>query len=257
MGKNKENELIHPAFPQPEVRSTRVWRYMDLPKLISILDKRQLFLSRLDKLNDPHEGSVPRMISSEDLKLYWKELWKELDLPQDFIEDLAKTILEIRQCMPAATYVSCWHLSDNESEAMWRLYCGADQGVAIQTTYEKLANSVIADPTIAIGLVKYIDYDKEWFPPDNLMYQCMHKRIAFAHEKEVRIIKTLLRDYRRGLRKDGIYVDWNPEKVIEHIYINPYAPRWYYDIVKATVRKFAFVLKSRVKWSTMKSLPFY
>ena len=111
MGKNKENELIHPAFPQPEVRSTRVWRYMDLPKLISILDKRQLFLSRLDKLNDPHEGSVPRMISSEDLKLYWKELWKELDLPQDFIEDLAKIILEIRQCMPAATYVSCWHLS--------------------------------------------------------------------------------------------------------------------------------------------------
>jgi len=53
-------------------------------------------------------------------------------------------------------------MNDTESHAMWRLYCGAEQGVAVQTVYEKLANS-ITDPEMYIGLVSYIDYDRDWF----------------------------------------------------------------------------------------------
>lgn len=36
-------------------------------------------------------------------------------------------------------YVSCWHQSDTESEAMWQLYTrDSKQGIAIQTTFERL-----------------------------------------------------------------------------------------------------------------------
>lgn len=54
-------------------------------------------------------------------------------------------------------FASCWRASDDESEAMWQRYCPSGQGVAIQTTYAKLRDS-LPDHT-HIGLVSYIDHD--------------------------------------------------------------------------------------------------
>lgn len=54
-------------------------------------------------------------------------------------------------------FSSCWRASDDESEAMWQRYCPSGQGVAIQTTYAKLRDS-LPDHT-HIGLVSYIDHD--------------------------------------------------------------------------------------------------
>lgn len=39
-----------------------------------------------------------------------------------------------------------------------------------------------------IGLVKYIDYDKDVFPLDNTFYPFTHKRKSFEHEREVRFL---------------------------------------------------------------------
>src|SRR5204862_530000 len=33
-----------------------------------------------------------------------------------------------------ALYVSCWHINDDESAAMWTVYLGGREGVALQTT---------------------------------------------------------------------------------------------------------------------------
>lgn len=40
---------------------TKVWRYMDFTKFVSLLDKRELWFTRADELNDPFEGTLSRM----------------------------------------------------------------------------------------------------------------------------------------------------------------------------------------------------
>ena len=87
----------------------------------------------------------------------------------------------------ASSYVSCWHMNAGESEAMWRLYCGSSSGVALQTTYERLAASV-DDDNVYIGLVRYADYDNDTIPSRTVFDPVMHKRAAFAHEREVRVL---------------------------------------------------------------------
>jgi len=47
-------------FKQPSDLDVPIWRYMTIAKLLSLLDNRALFFARLDKLNDPFEGSITK-----------------------------------------------------------------------------------------------------------------------------------------------------------------------------------------------------
>src|SRR5687768_16553080 len=51
---------VDDSFPQPTDGSAKVWRYLDLEKLIALLDARRLFFARADTLGDEYEGSVTR-----------------------------------------------------------------------------------------------------------------------------------------------------------------------------------------------------
>ena len=42
------NSSIHQEFPQPDDPTVLAWRYLDLPKLLSLLLKKELYLTRLD-----------------------------------------------------------------------------------------------------------------------------------------------------------------------------------------------------------------
>lgn len=55
----------HLACIPPESSDAVVWRFMDLPKLISLLEKQALFFAKVAKLSkfDPFEGHYPRKTS--------------------------------------------------------------------------------------------------------------------------------------------------------------------------------------------------
>lgn len=59
-------------------------------------------------------------------------------------------------------YANCWHQSDFKSEAMWKLYTNnGNEGIAVQTIFEKLFWSIIEYPIRTIvyySLVNYIDF---------------------------------------------------------------------------------------------------
>lgn len=245
----QENKLEHPCFPQPGNTSVRVWRYLDLAKFIWLLENRKLYLSRLDLLNDPHEGTTPRLLA-----LLRDQQFRDLGA-----EQLVAQIPNINQQSRKSLYVNCWHLGNTESEAMWRLYCPNDGGVAIQTTYEKLVASVENDRFCYIGAVTYIDYESQGFPLNNFFYPVMHKRASFAHEQEVRLVKTLSEYWGTPGRESpaGVTIDWAPEATVEAIYVNPYAPEFYHDVVCSIVRRVAPVLEQQVRWSQMRAAPVY
>lgn len=244
-----ENKLEHPCFPQPTDTSVRVWRYLDLAKFIWLLDNRQLYLSRLDLLNDPHEGSTPRLLA----------LLRDQQLRDVGAEQLVAEIPRLNQQSRKSLYINCWHLGNAESEAMWRLYCPGNGGVAIQTTYASLVASLESDPFCYIGSVTYIDYESQGFPLDNLFYPAMHKRLSFAHEHEIRLVKTFSAYWGMQARESppGVTIDWSAETTIEAIYVNPYAPEFYRDVVCSIMRRVMPALEPRVRWSQMRADPAY
>lgn len=51
-------ETDHPCFLPPKDKNVKIWRYMDFTKFVSLLETESLFLSRVDKFEDPYEGAT-------------------------------------------------------------------------------------------------------------------------------------------------------------------------------------------------------
>src|SRR5687767_12683809 len=140
--------IEHPAFPPPQDPSAKLWRYQDFPKLAWLLNRGALFFARADCLGDPFEGSYPKPYA-ERLK--------------------SPTSRERSANRERKWYcVNCWHLAEYESAAMWKLYSHGTNGVAIQTTFDRLVDSLReTDRDVYVGQVRYIDYECDSFPDDD------------------------------------------------------------------------------------------
>ena len=46
----------HPVFTAPTDENIKIWRYMDFTKFLSFIDKKTLFFTRVDQLEDKFEG---------------------------------------------------------------------------------------------------------------------------------------------------------------------------------------------------------
>ena len=81
-------------------------------------------------------------------------------------------------------------MGDHESDAMWRLYCGSGECLAISSTIGRLMKAVAAAPQrVFLAEVKDIDYAGVAFlPTDSELQPFVHKRISFQHERELRAI---------------------------------------------------------------------
>lgn len=222
---------------------------MDLVKFVWMLKEKRLFMSRLDKLADSYEGSLTaKTIEGIDQFLRQhgsKEGWAEMS--KFYIEN------------QSTTFVCCWHANEQESEAMWRLYCGKGYGVAVQTTYKRLVEAIENQFDVYVGCVKYIDYEREWFPDANAFRPVMHKRLAFAHEHEVRLVSSpsTYRAMPPEQKPASISIPWNSSSMIERVFIDPYAPEYFYEVVQSIVNAIDPSLSHRLVWSQMKAAPLF
>lgn len=222
---------------------------MDLPKFVWLLTQNKLAMPRLDRLADQHEGSLtPKTLE-------WIDRFLRTHKAKDGIEVISDSFRKSRK----TTFVSCWHANEHESEAMWRLYCGDSSGVALQTTYSHLIQAITSELDVYIGCVKYIDYDSEWFPEANMYAPAMHKRIAFAHEREVRLVSSpsRLRLLAEADIPTSLTIPWNCEALVEQVHVSPYAPEYFYEAVQSVIRSIAPDLESKLKWSYMKAAPVF
>ncbi|MCD4720519.1 MAG: hypothetical protein K8S13_11775 [Desulfobacula sp.] len=241
-----------PFLYHPEKMNVKIWRYLDLPKLIAFLEKKELFLCRVDKLNDSYEGTVPIQSNSYSEAIYSGEV-------NDFIE---KNLVAFRKAARKIMYINCWHMGDDESEAMWKLYCGDNFGVALQSTYATLYNTVKDKNDYYLGCVQYIDYLSDCLPSGNIWQPFFYKRKAFKHEQEVRLlyhqkdlmtVKKFFPIFEPGTIGNTLVV--SPTKLINSIYVSPFAPTWYYDVIHSVLEKYSQSIK--IKWSNMRLPPNY
>jgi hypothetical protein len=211
-----------------------LWRYVDLPKYVSMLSTRSLWFSRVDLLGDPFEGSLSAVNAKTRAGRFRDQGGT------DTVEKLSRLNADLRRMH----YVSCWHESEYESAAMWRLY-GRDHGIAVVSTYARMTQALRGNRDIHVGQVTYIDYATEEQALGTVSYAALlYKRKSFEHEREVRAVfmADLLTVSRVGERltdplapeptvPDGHPIPVDAAQLIAEVRVNPEAPKWYFDAV--------------------------
>ena len=235
----------HPVFIQPDNENIKIWRYMDFTKFMSLVDTKKLFFTRPDKFEDPFEGSWPKInvaareFAPDDLEGESRDAYLKA----------MKVLGEHNKGWLRFNAVNCWHANEYESAAMWKLYLKSDEGIAIQSTYKRLKESILSEDDVFIGKVKYIDYETEFIDANNQYGSLIHKRKSFEHEKEVRAVITKwpkLSDDKINFKnapdtiKGGIPVKMDIENLVEKIYIAPNSPEWFADLLTAIIKKYGY-----------------
>lgn len=229
-------EKNHPVFDEPNNPNIKIWRYMDFTKFVSLLDLKALHFARADLFEDPFEGSISRA----NVKLR-PEIYKGLDIPANFFEQISK----VRENIRKNTFISCWHMNEYESAAMWKLYASSNEAISIQSTFQLLHSCL--PPNTYVGTVHYIDYNNDLIPENNFFYPFVYKRKSFSHEREVRVILPSipfpnLNDIAslpgKPVGDAGRIVSVNLDELIENVYIAPTSPTWFEGLVKSVMRKY-------------------
>lgn len=226
----------HESFFPPTSNCT-LWRYMDLTKLLSLLENRKIFFPRSDKFDDPYEGAW----SQAGIRLL-RDPANNGGLPPQVVEQFIAATEKMRKEM----YISCWFASDHESAAMWQLYLQSPEGIAIRTDHDSLTKAIDAAPLRGrTTIVRYINYETTPIPFGNLFFPFIHKRLSFAHENELRAIIWSQEDVNKSQVAAGstsIVIDVDPATFIKEIYVSPKAPVWFGQLVEQLIARYSLAI---------------
>jgi len=215
------SEVFSQYINQPKL-PTKIWRYMDFTKYVSLLDRHSLFFCQLKQFDDKYEGAWSLLVQDEYL---------QSAAPNDPELVSVRYLYDVRRARTAA---SCWHMSNDESAALWKLYLSSNEGIAIQTTVDKLLRSLSHAPGYT-GQVNY--HPPGWRSVGKATSDITPfiKRASFEHEHEYRV--AYLSDQLEEL--GGMYVSVLLETLIETVYIAPTAQPWFKQLVEdITVRTY-------------------
>lgn len=228
-----------------------LWRYMSFEKFMSTITTSSLWFSHLSKFSDSREGYF------EITNLYNKLIVPEnkFGILGDVIEvddyDKDNIILDLSEMKNDRfnelkrrvdrTYVSCWNISNEESELMWLAYGGSNNSVAIVTKYEKLINALLESRNQGHYIAQKIDYS---YSKDRkvstleLVEPIFLKRRRYKNENELRVATY---NYRLAGDDDNEFADFGTNgfnvhidlnSLIDYVVVNPNASNWFKEMVK-------------------------
>ena len=211
----------------PEDPDTLVWKYLDLSKFLDLLLSRKLFMSRSDKFEDQYEGTFSEPTYEEIKKI-------AVNNPE---------FLHYYKSHREKVAISSWHINEYESYAMWQIFTQNSEGLAIQSTVNRLKNAFDSETQHQqyIGEVNYIDYKKEYIPFDDMFFPFLFKRKSFQYEREVRIITDVSGSNIK--LNEGLKINVDINQLIEKIYIHPKSENWYKNLVIQLVEQLGFDFK--------------
>jgi hypothetical protein len=218
----------HPAFPQPTNLNAVIWRYMAIEKFEWLVAERRLYMARADLLGDNHEGTTPpaelagwRMAADQAKDEHQRRT----------IESNRAQLSEYAEVFRQSYYVSCWQMAPDENVAMWDRYVTTPDSLAIKTSYSTLRGQ-LQRMIVELGVVRYIDYDRQGLPSVNMLQHITHKRHFFADEREVRaVVCTMVQGEIRHEYIDpfltpdgrGFTPPIDPRRLIQGIVLHPRA----------------------------------
>jgi len=198
----------HPIFQPAPSEESKVWRYMGLPKYLSLLQSRSLFFYNLEKMarSDPFEGALP---ASRFVHRKWESIddvpERIRERPQGLpslgesdpaiwlkrLKDIAEHRIRQAYAYRRSYFINCWHLSEFESSAMWDIYSKRNEAIAILSS-ESRFRAALADAgqDVMGGRITYGEYADEDFEMDesNGLTPVLHKRNSYSYEQEYRLV---------------------------------------------------------------------
>ena len=254
---HSRNKQIIQASVHANEESIKIWRYMDITQLISLLDKKALFFARSDKSPDYFEGlHTKASIKSLDSSL---EKVNEKDPAKYLVSQITGIMKSIPEKSKPYFYINCWHGSEYESMAMWSIYAKDNKGISIQSNLKKLKECLskshcyynkeyVNAPSIYTEKIKYVNTETfcEDFSSKNWNRNCFFKKLeSYDYEREIRALIDLTSEseninefnYLNVIENDGIYIYVDLD-FIEKIFVCPLAPNWVLDVVKSIAEKY-------------------
>ena len=229
----------HPVFEPPADPQAKIWRYMDFTQFINMLEEKGLLFTRADLLVDKFEGTMSRPLYDFLKK---RSQWD------------AQTNVDLLRLNKGWVFVNCWHMNEDESAAMWKIYSTSKESVCVRTTYARLREALAED--VYIGTVKYISYDRDEIPADHPFWPLVHKRKSFEHERELRAVWSDIasmdcigppndvypEDYHPA-HEEWVWKQADLAALFDRVYVSPTAGPWFLALVKKTVRTYGLSLE--------------
>ncbi|TXI24946.1 MAG: DUF2971 domain-containing protein [Roseateles sp.] len=258
----------HPALDD----DVALWRYMGLDALRAMLSTHTLRLTRLDRFDDPFEGTVPRaqaMRTAEQFvgaidpsdPIYLQRSGQAND-PRRRNISWQTEMRQRREAQIRCAHASCWR-QGAESDGMWRLYCAnGGQGIAIRTTFGQLVRELSSTNTV-IGAVQYRNYHEgEAFHDDIDAF--FNKRLGFSYEQEVRVLSYdsaashKHTEFIAGFAGDApdlleqfLYIPMRTPDIANEIVVSPYASREFETQLQELVESECPDLSPKVSFSEL------
>jgi hypothetical protein len=167
-----------------------IWRYFTFPKFISLLLTRALWFSKLSILADALEG-----MTTELTRAQMKSRHRDMEewFPDQERKQQVRRFVEVNEEDGRELIVAnCWFIGEHESQQMWDDYVRNDEGVAIRSTAECLANSLcLSHECWWMGKVNYVDlarYDRmNVYEGHQAHLWAFLKSEKYAFENELRV----------------------------------------------------------------------
>jgi toxin ParE1/3/4 len=213
-----------------------IWRYMDLGKFVSMLEHGGLYFPVVAALGDELEAVRPRLPDGSSETEEWKR-WQEWNM---------------------ARYVvcaSCWHCAPDESAAMWEIYAGRNQGIAVRSTTQALSDAFpVAESDdkgqlVEARLVEYIDPDlREPMTSSGRFDLVTRKRRWYCYENELRVVWMAAKNWEEppGLfdlgncKSVGFWLTCDLRELIQEVVVAPKAPPYLESVVREVFQRFGF-----------------
>lgn len=237
----------HPDCDWPENHECVVWRYMDFTKFVYMLECKSLFFTSIKNLDDKYEG-MPTRIASGLIGL----------IPDENMRNMHIEALGLMPQLTKIIYVNCWTKSNNEIATMWKSYANTSYSLAIKSTFGRIQKSFTENKRGRLfgSLIKYKDYDGDYFEFGSLFNCVTHKRKEFESESEFRVMyeypwDVLYPDTTQS-RSDqpkeldlkrlnnmprGLDLKVNLDLLITEVVLGPNTKPWFEDLVRLLLKK--------------------
>ena len=160
---------------------------------------------------------------------------------------------------------------------MWKIYGAPGPGIAVTTTAEKLKVALSENPEhLYLGRVRYVESDGERVDTTNVFNAALTKRSPFSYEHEVRMVYSsgawgdmpsptfnsvtgffeespLLDRYETRPQPIGRNFRVDLQRLISGVWVSPYSPPWYDDVVRKLCATYGF--EATLRRSELLSLP--
>jgi hypothetical protein len=252
---------------------TVIWRYMDLPKFVSMLSTGHLWFPKGAKLlDDPHEGfceATHREFPADEYGPCPVDAKGPVSISTErLFAELSYSTAEACRNARDHLYPNSWCLG-SESMAMWQIYSSLTYGVAVTSSVGQYQEALKSEPSLLrqllFGKVTYHDnlsaspeirrdFSDGAIPMGSsflgqVLTLGLHKRSCYKHEDEWRAV--LYQDLRPDV--PGVEIPFDLEQLISAVYVGPRAEDFFLDALSSIMDKFA--LRKPVQRSALLSAP--